>query len=403
MTARPERLLACSYELETNWAEATDTWGTRLQLVGLPTLSLTQDRTAEAITQQYREEGKAGVLGVRGGEMTVTLALTGYGATTASGGLTATDLATIMANAMGDISTSNQGRAITSVTSASQFAPTGGTFENGALIRVGALGDGRANGQWAAVNNGTTATVLTALPAAPTTADTLFGALLVYPWEDAGGMPIASSRWLVQTANKHYKLRGVFPKSFSVQGVNTGEMPTISITYGISWWDYANETFPSVTATDAKDGSICGNGSAWINDVGTTTNATYSMRSWSVNFDMQVAVLEGPDAVNPEQSIVGAVRTRCAATATTMFDAEATGTETWGDKFDAGTLQHILIGLSVADGKSIAFYFPNAELVSRPTQEGSDGLNRVTCNWRALTGPTLTNGRTHSSFRIGMA
>jgi hypothetical protein len=126
------------------------------------------------------------------------------------------------------------------------------------------------------------------------------------------------------------------------------------------------------------------------------------MRSLSISIDMQTAELTGPDAVNSQQVIVGAVRTKCAASLTTMFDAEASGTTTWGDKFDAGTLQHILIGLSVADGKAIGFYFPNCELTQRPTQEGSDGLNRVTCNWRALTGTDTTSERTMASWRMAL-
>jgi len=400
MTAKPERLIACSYEDESSWAEDTDTWATRLQLVGQPTVTLNQERVAEPITQQYREEGKAGVLGPRTGEITLTLALTGHGGTSA-GALTRTDVGTLLHSFIGECETDDQGRTVSSATSASQFAPSG-IFVDGGLVRVGSLGDGRGDGQFAAVNNGTTMTLLTALGATPNVADVIYANQLLYPHETPAGVAITSHRMLIQTANKQYKLRGVFPRSLSISGTNPGEQLSVSLTYGISWWDYANETFPNTTATDAKAGTIVGNGSAFIQDVGTVTRATYSMRSFSLNFDMNVSELEGPDAVNPYQTIVGAVRNRCAVTCTTVHDAEATGTETFGDKFDAGTLQHILVGFSVVDGKAVGIYLPNAELTSRPTQEGIDGLNRVTCNWRALTSTDTTSGRTLSSFRIGM-
>ena len=38
MTSRPSRLGAVSYETESSWAEATDTWGTRLQVLGEPVI-----------------------------------------------------------------------------------------------------------------------------------------------------------------------------------------------------------------------------------------------------------------------------------------------------------------------------------------------------------------------------
>ncbi len=401
MSAKPEYILAMSEEDESSWAEAVDTWGTRHQIIGQPTVSLTQPRIMEEIQKQQREEGKAGVLSVRGGEVSFTYALTGYGATTESGGLTATDIASILAHAIGDISTSNQGRGINAVTDAAQFEPDG-IFEAGALVRVGALGDGRAEGQWCAMNNGTTATLLTALPAAPNTFDSIFGALMVYPWEDPGGATITSKRMLIQTANAQYKLRGVFPTSISIQGVNAGEIPTVTVTYAVSWWDFADETFPNATATDAKDAAICANGSCFVQDVGTTTRDTHQLRSWSINIALEVVPLLGQDAVNTYQNITGAVRTRCSVELETTFDAEASGTRTWADKFDAGTFQHILIGLSVADGKALGFYFPKAEITQRPTQVGMDGLNRVTCNWRCLSSDDAASARTLSSFRIGM-
>lgn len=402
MTAKPERLVACSYATESAWAETTDAWGIRLQLIGQPTVALTQDRIAEVISQQYAEEGKAGVLGIRGGSVTIVLALTGHGGTTA-GALTETDLSTLLRNFFGGGNVDEVGDTVAAApTSSSVFDATSESYDSRNLIRVGVLGDGRCEGQWAAINDGATMTMLTALPATPDAGDQIYVAQNIHPNEGSNMSDITSLRMLVQTANNQYKLRGLFPQSASFSGLNPGEQPQVSLTYGVSWWDFANEAFPNATVTDAKDGSVCGNGSAWINDVGTLTRAAYSMRNWALTINMETAELHGPDAVNACQIIVGARRTKCSAELTTTFDAEASGTTTWADKFDAGTLQHLLIGVSVADGKAIAFYLQNAEITSRPTQEATDGLNRVTCNWRALTGTSVTSERNMSSWRMAL-
>lgn len=402
MTAHPERIISASYATEASWAVATDTWGVRLQMVGQPTISLTQERVAEPITQQYREEGKAGVLSVREGEFSIPLALTGHGGTTA-GSLTATELATLLGNFFGGIDTDDIGDTVSVGTSATAFTAVPGGFNDGALIRVGSLSDGRCEGQWAAVNDGSAATtLLTALPSAPNVADVTYAAQNIWPAEAGTSTTLTSTRWLIATANNQYKLRGCYPKSVTIAGTGAGEQPLITLTYGVSWWDFASETFPVTTATDAKAGTICTNGSMFINDVGTTTRVTHSYRSWGLTINMETIPLDGPDAVNTYQKIVGASRSRCNAELTTMFDAEAAGTTTFADIFDAGTLQHILVGLSVADGKALAFYFPNCEMTTRPTQEASDGLNRVSCTWRALTGTTTTTERTMASWRMAM-
>jgi len=140
----------------------------------------------------------------------------------------------------------------------------------------------------------------------------------------------------------------------------------------------------------------------FINNVGTTARLTHSYRSWSLTINMETIPLDGPDAVKTYQKIVGASRGRCNAEVTAMFDAEASGTTTFGDYFDADALQHILVGLSVADGKAIAFYFPNCDMTTRPTQEASDGLNRVSATWRCLTGTTTTTERTMASWRMAL-
>lgn len=403
MTAKPSRIGAASYEVESSWGEATDTWGTRLQILGEPVIpSDIQERISQPITQQYAEEGKMGVRGPWSESgFSITLALTGHGGTTA-GALTATDLYTLLVNAIGAGSTDSDGGTVNVATDAYTFSTTGATLESGNLVRVGALGDGRGEGQFVAVNNISTATLLTALGATPNSADVIYAALNVMPAEQAGSA-ITSTRWLLQTANGQWSAKGCFPKSLSFQGLQAGEIPTVTIEYGVSRWAEANETFPDTTATDAKDSSIVAAGSCFIQDVGTVTRQTFSMRQWSLNIDLQTQPLYGPEGLDSYQVITGAVRNRCAASFSITIDAEASGTNTFNDIFTAGVAQHVLVSLSVADGKALAFYFNNARPTNYVTQEAIDGLNRRTLSFEAMTGTDTTSEETMASWRLAMA
>lgn len=405
MTAKPSRTGAASYEAESSWGEAVDTWGTRLQIHGEPIVpSDIQERISQPITQQYREEGKMGVRGPwNGSGFSVTLALTGHGGTTA-GATTETDLYTLLVNAIGGGSSDSAGTTVDAApTSASEFALVGGTVESGNLIRVGVLGDGRAEGQFAAVDNISTTTLLTALSATPNAADVVYAALNVYPAESAGAS-ITSTRWLLQTSNGQWSAKGCFPTALSFSGLQAGEIPMVTITYGVSRWAEANETFPDVTATDAKDSSIVAAGSCFVQDVGTVTRQTFSMRQWSLDIDLQVQpLMSGTGGLDSYQTIVGAVRTRCAASLGITIDAEASGTNTFNDVFTAGTFQHVLISLSVADGKALGFYFKNCRPTKYVTQEAIDGLNRRTLMLEVMTGTDTTSEETMASFGLAMA
>lgn len=404
MTTRPSRLGAHSYETESSWAEATDTFGTRLQIIGEPTLpSDLQDRIAEPITQQYMEEAKMGVRGPwKDSQFTIRLALTGHGGT-AAGSLTQTDLHALLANFFGGGSTSQVGTLVSaSPTSASSFDVDGGTIEGGNLIRVGSLGDGRGNGQFAAVNSDAV-TLLTALDATPAEGDVVYASQLIYPNEAPSGQSITSTRHLLQTANGQWKARGCFPMSAAVSGTTAGELVYIDLTYGVSRWEEANETFPSGTATDAKEGTLVAAGSCFMQDVGTVTRQKYSMRDWSLNIMMETSMLKGCSGVDQYQVTTGAVRTRCAASFDVTIDAEASGTNSLNDIFEAGVFQHVLITLSAVDGRALGFYFPNCRPTNYVTQESSDGLNRRTLSFEAMTNLSSANNRVMSSWRMGMA
>ncbi len=403
MTARPSRLGSVSYETESSWCEATDSWSTRLQVLGEPVLIQNpQQRIAEPITQQYAEEGKLGVRGPWGGSFTIELALTGQGGTGGTGATTDTDLYTLLVNFIGGGSSDCAGGTVSTTTSATEFTGTG-TYESHNLLRFGTLGDGRGGGQFAAVDNISTTTLLTALPASLNVADVIYAPLHVYPNESTSMASITSTRWLLQTANGQWKIRGAFPQSISFSGMNPGEQPRVSLTYGFSYIAEANETFPDATEPDAKDGTICAAGPCFLQNVGTATRQTFSLRDWALNIDFQSTPLMGPDGIDAYQTIVGAVRTRVGASLSLTIDAEASGTNSFNDIYTGSSPQHCLITLSSAAGKAIGWYFKNCRPTSYVGQGTANGLNTRTLELECMTDATTTSEETMASWVLAMA
>ena len=404
MTSRPSRLGSASYETEASWAVATDTWGTRLQVLGEPVIIQSpQQRIAEGITQQYAEEGKLGVRGPWGGEFQIELAFTGQGGDGGTGATTDTDLYTLLKLVIGGGSSDCAGTTVASATDAGEFVLTGGTVESGNLIRIGALGDAKGEGQFYAVDNISTTTVLNDLTGTPAGSDVVYAPLHIYPNESTSMAAITSTRWLLQTANGQWAARGCWPKNVSFSGLNAGEQPRVSLTFGFSHIAEKNETFPDATATDAKDGAIVAGGSCFLQDVGTTTSQLFSVRSWTFDIDFQTQELTSADSLSAYQVVTGAIRTKCAASLSLTIDAEASGTNTLLDIYTGAALQHCLMTLGSAAGKSIGIYFKNCRAVDYVTQEAQDGLNRRTIRLQALTGPTTTSEETMASFVIAMA
>lgn len=405
--SKPSRFWSVLYNTEASWGDsATNTYGTRLQVLAPPELSLERAGIPVPIAQQYHETGIADVSGPFSGSFTIRLGLAGHGGVT-TGALTATDLHTLLRNFFGNGNSSMVGDTIASATSASQFADAGAFVGTSAeLCRVGVQGDARGNGQFVALNDAGTITLLSALDGTPNAADQIYAALSIFPDEQPAGTAITSTRWQIQSANNQWRLYGCFPMSCEFSGMNHGEVPQVALTYGVSYYASTSQTFPDATAVSAQTLAPVTMGSVFIQDVGTVTRAKYSARSWGLAIDNQVTPLMGPGAANDGQIIVGAVRTKCAAKINMQFDAEAAGTTTWADLWDARTLQQVLVtlgtGAAADDGKMLGWYFRNCRMSgSRPVQSDGDGVNRVDVTFEAMTGDT-TGATAPASWRLAM-
>jgi hypothetical protein len=409
--SRTATLGAALYETEASWAVNTTTFANRFPLIGEPDVSgLVHASMANPATVQYAGDRAAPIRMCYGGSFRVRGHLCGHGSTTA-GAVTLEEHETILGNAIGKAASGGSGTTVNTagatVTSLPVAAATG--ISSGALISVGAKGDGGGDGQWAATSSHSASTIglLTALPAAPANAAVVYSAAQIYPIEDAtnADAAITSTRWLIQNANIQYRCHGCFPMSVSFGGLGPGEVPYFEIEYGVSFFSYSTTTFPSTVSVDTFSPAPMAGGSLFVQARGTTTRQTYTYRSVAINIDLGIQPLLGPGGVNAEQCIVGAVRTQHTCSLEFVVDAEAaTTTPTWAGRWDTNADWHILLSANgAATGKRWAFYMPSAFLDdSKPVQFNDGGINRERIRFIARTGQTTTTAVTLSSFRLGL-
>ena len=408
--SNPAVLGAISWEAESSWAEAVDTWATdRVAVLESVDISgLTRDVLEPNRVVQYRNDGTPYIEGVRGGSFKTKVYWTGHGSTMV-GSPTIGAHEDFIALAFGSAANLSAS-ASTTLTGGTAAVPTttaSGTFDAGGLCRVGALGDGDGNGQvYAITTNVTTSLTLRGeLDGAPANGAVLYPVVQFGVPESPTGGAITGTRFLIQTANYQVKARGCFPMSAVTTGLNPGELPMLEITWGVSWWDWANETFPTTTASVAgafNPGAIA-NGSLNVQDVGTTTRATRSYRNLTLTHTLGVEPLKGPGGVSTNQVIVGAMRVPDTIELEWTEDAGAASTTPTIPGWALGTFKHVEFTGSVADGSVFAFACPRMCVATRPSQAADGNINRITAKLRAHTSTVTTNALTLSAIVYGSA
>lgn len=272
-------------------------------------------------------------------------------------------------------------------------------------------GDGRGGGQWGVVDTCVTTTLTseTAFAAAPTTGtpDVVFSAYNAYTLETPCAM--TSKRFFIKTADTQWCLHGCFPKSYTISGLNPGELPMIEVTLGVSWFEPISATFPDLTGYSWTTQPVpVGGGQIWLNTYGTTTYPTSTIaavRSFSLSVTAGVQPLVTHAGVT-YQTIGGASRVPDQITCSVILDAGgASANPTWWAAFLTNARWHLLAGLSTAAGSALACYLPNLAFTgNRPTQIDSDGLNRVQLDFKAGTDTTETASELSlSAMRWGFA
>lgn len=395
---------AIEYEAEVAWGEDVTTFAThRIPVLDKIDVSgLKQDRLAPNRVVQYRNDGTQWILGEQSGEIKTRLWLHGHGAAT-SGAVSIDAVEQLLSHVFGNvIASAASGTTATGGTAAAPLTTASATFTRGGLFRIGALGDGRCNGQFAVVQQHVTTTLntLTALPAAPSNGDIVHSAVNFFPSENPTSGAVSSIRMRVLTANLQYELHGCYAKGVALSGLGPGELPAIEITWGVSWWRYTTATFPSAVASNTYAPAPNAAGSLFVQNFATSTRATRNVRNVTLDYTLGIAELKGVGGVNQYQTIVGARRTPDAIKMTWTEDAAASV----DTLFTAGTFQHVLYTLNPTATTAVGIYLPRACVTgARPIQMDDGGINRQKVEVTGYTSTDTSSDLTLSAFRMAFA
>lgn len=410
MAGRTSARGAVEYNVESAWCGASTTYGSRLAVLGEVDFSgLSQTKDDPERTVQYMQEGTMPIRGVKGGSFTTDIWIPGHGTATDSGTPSAEEHETVLGYVLGNCTAG--GAATSSSGSGSATAPTTNAVSGltaGQIVWAGVKGDGRADGQAAVVSTHATSvlTLLTEMPTTLNASDAIASSVMVYFTETPSSAAVSSVRMRGLTADQQMAMRGMWPQSLSVQGLNPQEKPRAAISWGVSDWDPVSATFPSSTSVDSFNPAPCAGGSLFFQARGTATRQTYQCRAFSVSIDLGIQPVMGPGGNGASQVVVGAVRGPATITATFTVDSEsATASPTWAGRWDSDSqFYHLLFNANGnVSGKRVAMYMPNCCITDRkPVQVAQNGINRETITVRAYMGTDTTSELTRSAFRIGL-
>lgn len=411
LVSNPSTLGALCYEVESSasaWGEDVTTFSTRrLSTIGPPQLKLTHASESAGRLEQYRSAGSQHVKMTQSGELTFTLDLAGNGSTMV-GSPSISAVCTFLGAAIGNVALSAS--ASTTLTGGTAAAPTttaSGTFSAGGLCRVGALGDGDGDGQMYSIltHATTTLNLRGALNGAPVNGAVLYPVVQIYPYTSpTANVGITGMRFLVQSANLHYECHGCWLKSYSLNNLNTGGRPQITLTFGISWWRHSTATFPSAVTTDQFNPAPNAGGSVNVQVVGTTTRNARSVRDFTVTVTRNVAELKGFEGVNQYQTTIGARHLGDDVSVSWTEDADAnTASPVLPGYWDGTSSYYMVATLNSVDGKAVGLAFNKLCFSGdKPTQVPGD-VNRIAITASAYASDTTTNALTLAPFILGLA
>lgn len=410
MASKTSQLVGVLYAAESAFGENSSSVTIRLRPTAVDFSGLEHASQDIGIAKQYPHEAANNVRMPMGGSFSMTLPLTGLGGSTASSP-PASDLVTFLGRVFGvSASYLAAGDTCTGGTAAIPTTTGASGVSAGGLARIGALGDGRAEGQWVPVgtHSSNNLNLLLAAPAAPNNGDVLYCARGVYESSTSGTFEtIASLRFGIRTNQQQYLCHGCYPTSVT-WNLPMGGLPSIQVTFAVAWWELTSTTFPISTAPDSFTPAPIAAGSFAYAAVGTTTRSTATIREFSLTSELNNMSEMGPGGVDEHQSIIGCNRGPSRHTCSFVVDSEDAGTDTWGDYWDTDensiVNKHFMYSLSVGDGRALGLYAPNAKIIgNKPIQIDDNGANRKRVELELLTGPTTTSDLTLSPWRLGLA
>ena len=404
MTARPSRFQHIAVGNEASFAESSPTYDFALEAIEKVDVSgLRRESIDAGFTGQYGTEGYRMLRGPKEGTFSVTLYLAGHGTDPGAGALTMTDLATLLQYCLGSSYSAGDGGTCDGGGTATSFDVTGASVGAYSGWLVGALGDGRGDGQCmiAESESAGTVTAYTGLAATPNAADGFRPMISLHPYEDPSNfVNITSTAWRILTGNEQYACHGCICTGFTLDNVVHRQRPTVTLTFRAAKWENVNVTWPATTpAKDAKDPAPVMEGSFYFSS--SSTRAAYNVRSFGVSFDHTVFIEESTSSSDADRVITGAKYGPTRASVNMVLDSEVVGTTTFKDDYEADNNMRMVYTLSSDPGKAVAIFCPNLKWDSEPVQNETNGLNTVECSLTAEANTSVTTSdRTLANFQI---
>ena len=406
-----------AYAAESSFSEnaespTSNTWDARIPFLSSPTVTLTQDRIRDTGLRARMNEESLSHPGAREASLEFTAYWCGH-LTTAAGALTQTWQQDLLSDGLGGGNVAAVGTVISgAASSTTSLNVTAGTnFVAGGVTRVGVKGDGRGDGAPLAIASMTDATpdvlaLLTAAPAAPTTAgDVVYACQMAFP-DESTSATLGTKRFLVShtTSGAQYHLMGGQLSGLTFD-ISNGQLPRLTFRYRFAYWARGADTTPSARVIKDHFCAPVAGGSMFINNVGTTTRTTITPASIRFNVNVGLEPIVGPGGAGTFQFITGWQRTMAKADLSMDIPwAVANGETFWDQANQSYTYKHILFGANHTDGRAVGFYLPKVfsvgERPSRPSEV--NGQDYVTVNYTCTDGPT-TDGSTElikSNFRL---
>ena len=402
------RLWRVAYEEESSWGEE-QSMGSPIELPvtgDRPDIGFELPQEEVNPTRRHAHDGVRDIPTVWGGTFSFTTLLTGLGSDP-SGSISSNTVIDLLEHALGKKDVSSEGTEVdTAWSDGTSGDVVGGVFPNGALLRIGTSSprDGRGNGAAYRLkeNNGGSLELLTATESAPNAGDKVNAMGMVFPDELPEG-PVTPLRFLLASRSQQYIAHGCFIQGISFSSFQTGQVPRVTFTVGVSWVERVSGQF-SGTAPTRLTGAPIANGQFWHNDRGTSDFKQSKIRDCELNVELNVTPVTGPGGASRNQGVVGAFRHSAPATMQFAVDAESAGTDTWGDWFrDGEGYKHVLYTLSAADKRSVAIYMPKVKPSGNvPIQEDMDGRNVQRIEVQALTENDGSSDLEKAAFVLGM-
>lgn len=380
--AAPYRLLELQYSAESSFAEFAEAPGSATFSNRIPcksyTLTTSQERIRDGGLVARMNAESLSMLGPRSAELSFTVNWCGHFTTTA-GALTQTWQQDLLSDGLGGGSTAFGGTTVSAASSGSSVTFTStASLAAGMIVRVGAKGDAKGDGQPAVVGSvASPVTFLTALPGTPASPDVIYASQVAYHDESvAAGGTLGSKRFLCgwatsPTAGAQYTLMGGQLASIAINlPVGQNAVPELTFTYRFAYWARSAVTIPSssLSLENNYTGPIVGN-QVFYGATGTATSATVQAAQVNLTIDLGLEPIYGGTLAGSYQQVGGWQRTMCKPSLSMMVPWQ-TAQETLFDTANSSyTHRQILWNSNTLDGRCVGFYMPRAFHVgNRPSQ-----------------------------------